>query len=100
MNPETFDPDGRFRRQIAASRMQDPMPTLRTLAANLGVPVEDVVHYALHRWAAAGSEALLCGPPEVLSRLRDAADTGDIEAVRGIVAFLMAGWNQVPEAER
>jgi hypothetical protein len=36
----------------------------------------------------------------VLSRLRDAADTGDIEAVRGIVAFLMAGWNQVPEAER
>lgn len=99
MNTETFDPDGRFRREIAASRAQDPMPTLRTLATNLGVPVDDVVHYALHRWAAAGSEALLSGPPEVLARLRDAADAGDLAAVRGIVAFLMAGWTQAPEAD-
>jgi hypothetical protein len=94
VNPETFDPGGRFRAEIAASLAQDPMPTLRTLASNLGVPVEDVVHYALHRWASAGSEALLSGPPEVLTRLRDAAEAGDIETVRGIVAFLIAGWSR------
>lgn len=69
------------------------MATLRALAANLEVPVDDVVHYALSRWAAAGSEALLSGPPEVFERLRAAADAGDLDAVRGIVDFLMAGWD-------
>lgn len=97
MDPETFDPDGRFRREIAASRAHDPMPTMRTLAAHLGLPVDDVVHYALQRWAAAGSEALLSGPPEVFLRLRAAADAGDLDAVRGIVDFLMAGW-KTPES--
>lgn len=97
MDPETFDPDGRFRREIAASRADDPMPTMRTLAANLGLPVDDVVHYALQRWAAAGSEALLSGPPEVFLRLREAADAGDLDAVLGIVDFLMAGW-KTPES--
>jgi hypothetical protein len=72
-DPETFDPGGRFRSAIAASLVADPMPTFRTLAGRLGVPVDDVVHYALYRWAAAGSEA------------------GDVERVRGIVAFLVAG---------
>lgn len=92
MDPETFDPDGHFRRAIAESKALDPMQTLRTLAANVDVPVDDVVHYALSRWAAAGSEALMSGPPEVLLRLRAAADAGDLDAVRGIVDFLMAGW--------
>jgi len=55
MDPETFDPDGRFRAAVAASLAADPMPTFTELARNLGVAVDDVVHYALHRWAAAGS---------------------------------------------
>jgi hypothetical protein len=90
-DPETFDPGGRFRSAIAASLVADPMPTFRTLAGRLGVPVDDVVHYALYRWAAAGSEALLSGPPEVFAELRAAAEAGDVERVRGIVAFLVAG---------
>lgn len=92
MDPETFDPDGRFRAAIAASLAADPMPTFAELATNLGVPVEDVVHYALYRWAAAGSEALLSGPPEVFAQLAEAAEIGDLERVRGIVAFLLAGF--------
>ena len=91
-DPERFDPGGRFRGQIAATRAQDPLPTFRRLAENLGVPVEDVVHHALCRWASAGSEALLSGPPEVLLRLRDAAAAGDLEQIRGIASFLLAGY--------
>jgi hypothetical protein len=91
-DPETFDPGGRFRSAVAASLPADPMPTFTRLAENLGVPVDDVVHYALHRWAAAGAEALLSGPPEVLRDLLDAAEAGDLERVRGIAAFLVAGY--------
>jgi hypothetical protein len=92
VDPERFDPGGRFRADLAASLAQDPAPVFRRLAEQLGVPVEHVIHHALCRWAAAGSEALLSGPPEVLLRLREAADAGDLERVRGIAAFLLAGW--------
>lgn len=91
-DPETFDPGGRFRSAVAASLAADPMPTFTRLAENLGIPVDDVVHYALFRWAAAGAEALMSGPPEVLHDLAHAADAGDLERVRGIAAFLLAGY--------
>lgn len=100
MDPEEIDPGGRYRDAIAASLLADPMPALTELAARLGVPAEHVVHYALWRWAAAGSEALLAGPPEVLERLRDAAEDGDLERVRGIVAFLLAGAGPAEPAGR
>lgn len=96
MDPETFDPDARFRAAVAASLAADPMPTFTQLAANLGVPVEDVVHYALVRWASAGSEALMSAPPEVFADLARAADNGDLERVRGIVAFLLSGLDTAP----
>lgn len=98
MDPETFDPDGRFRAAVAASLAADPMPTFTQLAANLRVPVADVVHYALFRWASAGSEALLSGPPEVFAELAQAADAGDLERVRGIVGFLLAGSEEASNA--
>ena len=98
MDPETFDPDGRFRAAVSASLAADPMPTFTQLAANLGVPVEDVIHYALFRWASAGSEALMSGPPEVFADLARAADDGDMERVRGIVRFLLAGFEEAPDA--
>jgi hypothetical protein len=99
VDPDRFDPDGRFRADVEASLALDPMATLRTLAANLGLPVEDVVHYALTRWAAAGSEALLAGPPQVLRDLQEAARAGDLERVRGIADFLLAGWDEGRPAE-
>ena len=92
-DPETFDPGGRFRAEVAASRMVDPMPGIRVLADELGVPVDDVVHHALVRWSSAGSEALLAAPPEMLTALREAADAGDVDRVRGIVDALLAGWD-------
>lgn len=98
MDPETFDPGGNFRAAIAASRVADPLPTLTQLAANLGLPVDDVIHHALVRWASAGSEALMSGPPQVFADLKSAADAGDLDRVRGIVGFLMAGFEEVSDA--
>jgi len=94
-DPETFDPDGRFRADVATSRLTDPLPGLEVLAANLGVPVQDVVHHALVQWSSAGAEALLATPPEMLRALRDAADAGDLRRVRGITNALLAGWDGV-----
>jgi len=98
MDPETFDPDGRFRAAVSASLAADPMPTFTQLAASLDVPVEDVLHYALFRWASAGSEALMSGPPEAFEDLARAADDGDLERVRGIVRFLLAGFEEAADA--
>lgn len=92
-DPETFDPGGRFRSEVAASQVLDPMPGLGELARQLDLPVEQVMHHALVRWSSAGSEALMAAPPEMLVALRDAADAGDIARVRGIVDALLAGWD-------
>ena len=92
-DPDQFDPGGRFRAEVAASRLVDPMPGIDVLAANLGGPVDDVVHHALVRWSSAGAEALMAAPPEMLVALRDAADAGDVHRVQGIVDALLAGWD-------
>ncbi len=93
VDPETFDPGGAFRDEVRASRLVDPLPGLEVLAGNLGLPVDDVVHHALVRWSSAGSEALLAAPPEMLVALRDAAEAGDVQRVRGIAQALLAGWD-------
>lgn len=92
-DPETFDPGGRFRAEVAASQLNDPMPGIQVLADRLGLPAEQVAHHALVRWMAAGSEALLAAPPEMLVALREAADAGDVARVKGITDALLAGWD-------
>lgn len=92
-DPDAFDPGGAFRSTVAASLAADPYPTLQRLADNLGIPVEQVIHYALHRWASAGAEALMATTPQMLDDLRDAADRGDLEAVRGLLSVILAGYS-------
>ncbi len=88
------DPHANFRRAVADSRLVDPMPTFRRLSETTGVPVDDLVHHALARWASAGSEALLAVGPQVLRDLVDARRAGDWEKVAGIVDWLEADWRQ------
>jgi hypothetical protein len=78
----------RFADQVEASRQQDPMPTFANLSAATGVPVKDLVHYALVRWAASGSEALMAVEPLALRQLVEAREREDWEAVAGIVDWL------------
>lgn len=80
-----------FRQTVAASRLVDPMPTFVNLGEATGVPVDDLVHHALVRWASAGAEALMALEPQVFSDLRAARDREDWRAVAGIIDWLTAG---------
>jgi hypothetical protein len=80
-----------FADAVAASRLQDPLPTFERLSANTGVPVDDLIHHALVRWVAAGSEALMSLEPRVLQDLVEARDREDWTAVAGIIDWLRAG---------
>ena len=88
------DPHANFRSAVADSRLIDPMPTFRRLSETTGVPVDDLVHHALARWASAGSEALLFVGPQVLRELVAARQAADWSKVAGIVDWLQAGWEQ------
>ena len=88
------DSHASFRRAVADSRLVDPMPAFQRLSATTGIPVEDLVHHALARWAAAGSEALLFIGPQALRDLVAARRAGDWQKVAGIVDWLQAGWEQ------
>lgn len=67
------------------------MPTFARLSEATAVPVEDLVHYALVRWAASGSEALMAIEPAALRQLVEARRREDWEAVAGIVDWLLSG---------
>ena len=67
------------------------MPTFERLSENTGVPVDDLVHHALVRWAGAGAEALMAVEPQVLRDLIDARSREDWKRVAGIVDWLEAG---------
>jgi hypothetical protein len=88
------DPHADFRRAVADSRLLDPTPAFRRLSEMTGVPVEDLVHHALTRWASSGSEALLFIGPAVLRELVQARRANDWEKVAGIIDWLEAGWER------
>lgn len=78
----------RFADEVAAAKLQDPLPTFANLSAATGVPVEDLVHYALVRWVASGSELLMSIEPLALRQLVEARQREDWDAVAGIVDWL------------
>jgi hypothetical protein len=80
-----------FAKAVDASRLQDPRPTFERLSEETGIPADELVHHALVRWVAAGSEALLSIEPRVLQELVDARRREDWTAVAGIVDWLSAG---------
>jgi hypothetical protein len=89
--PEVPEQHRAFAEVVAASRLQDPRPTFENLSAETGIAVDDLIHHALARWAAAGAEALMAVEPQVLSELKAARDREDWVAVAGLVDWLVAG---------
>lgn len=67
------------------------MATFAALAETTGIPVDDLVHYALVRWAAAGSELLMAIEPQALRDLVQAREREDWDRVGGIIDWLAAG---------
>jgi hypothetical protein len=85
------DRQAEFRRTVESSRLVDPMPTFRNLSANTGIPVDDLLHHALVRWASAGAEALMAVEPRALAELIAARQGEDWTRVGGIIDWLAAG---------
>lgn len=80
-----------FCQSVHGSALQDPMPTLKGLAKSVGLTVEEIVHHALVRWVAAGSEALMSFDSLTLDDLIAARKREDWRAVAGIIDWLEAG---------
>lgn len=85
------DVDATFRDAVHLAARVDPMPTFEALASNTGLALNEVVHYALVRYASAGAEALLAVEPQALRELIAARKDGDWEKVAGIIDWLEAG---------
>ena len=88
----TAHPDQNFHDAVALSQLVDPMPTLEALARNTGLPLEQVVHHALVRYASDGSEALLALGPQSLRELVSARKAEDWRKVAAIIDWLEVGF--------
>ena len=80
-----------FARRTRDALATDPMPTFRALSEATGVPVDELVHFALVRWASAGAEALMAIEPQVLAELVEARRREDWPAIAGMIDWLDAG---------
>lgn len=101
------DPHGNFKREVAASALVDPLPTLQHLADYVGLPLGAVARHALVQWASAGSDALLEIGPTWVRRLAapvvraeaagtDAARLSAYDELRGLLGWLAAGLDEGP----
>lgn len=105
------DPHANFKRAVAEYTRADPLETLAGLSAATGVPVGAIARYALVRWAAEGSEALLALGPRTVQRLWDVvgeaedADTDDArlaayDTLRQLISWLHASLAEQGGLER
>lgn len=86
------DRDANFKAAVAEWTLQDPLPTFHGLSRATGIPVGALVRYALVRWAAEGSEALLHLGPRTIERMWQAVE--DAEAA-GTDAARLAAYAQL-----
>lgn len=102
---DEHDPDANFKREVAEYTRADPLETLTMLSANTGIPVGALARYALVKWAAEGSEALLALGPGLVERLwrvvADAEEAGTEQARLAAYDTLrqMISWLRHPLAE-
>jgi len=100
--PPDPDPHAAFREDVAERNRLDPMPAFEGLSQLTGVAVDDLVRYALVRWASEGAESLLWAGPTALRRLLDVVEAAEAQGtdaarlaawptVRGRLAWLLSG---------
>lgn len=96
------DRDANFKAAVAEWTVQDPLPTFAMLSENTGIPVGALVRYALVRWAAEGSEALLFLGPRNVERLwqvvqnAQSAGTDDAKVAAFDQLAQMLSWLRIP----
>jgi hypothetical protein len=95
------DPHANFKAEVAEYTRNDPLVTLRGLSEQTGIPVGALARYALVKWAAEGSDALLALGPRTVERMwaavAEAEDAGTdgarlaaYDRLRQMVAWLRA----------
>lgn len=100
--PGDADPFAGLRVDVAAYADLDPLETLRGLSAASGIPVEQLSHYVLARWASGGSDAILelgvSGVDHLARLVAEAEEAGTDDArlaaytaIRDVAAWLRAG---------
>jgi hypothetical protein len=63
------DPDANLKREVAEYTRLDPLATLEVLSETTSIPLDALARYALVKWTAEGSEALLALGPRTVERL-------------------------------
>jgi hypothetical protein len=86
------DPHANLKREVAEYTRADPAETLRGLSAATGVPVADLARYALVKWCAEGSEALLALGPSTVHRLWAVVEAAEVE---GTDAARLAAYDEL-----
>lgn len=74
------DPHANFKREVAEYTRQDPLPTIQNLAEETGIPVDALIRYALVKWTAEGSEALLAMGPRMIERLNAVCENAETKS--------------------
>ena len=101
------DRHANFKREVAATSLVDPLPTLQNLADFVGLPVGAVARHALVKWVSAGSDALLEVGPAWVRRLAEPVERAEAagtrearlaayEELRGLLGWLAAGLDEGP----
>jgi hypothetical protein len=102
---DTWDASDRhanFKAEVALYTVHDPLPTLRNLSADTGIPLPALIRYVLVKYSASGADALLAMTPIVFRQMEghianaeaagtDAARLKAYESLKQIVAWLRAG---------
>ena len=96
------DPDANFKADVALYAHVDPMRTIVSLAAAMGLPEGAIVRYVLAKWASAGSGGLLELGPSMVHRLwepieeAEAAGTDDARLAAYEQVRQMLSWLRLP----
>ncbi|HEV3364426.1 MAG TPA: DUF6027 family protein [Acidimicrobiia bacterium] len=101
------DPHANFKREVVASALVDPLPTLENLADYVGLSLGAVARHALVKWVSAGSDGLLEVGPAWVRRLVEPVERAEMagtdearlaayEELRGLLGWLAAGLDEGP----
>lgn len=96
------DRDANFKADVALYAHVDPMATIGSLAAQVGLPEGAVVWYVLAKWASAGSGGLLELGPQMVHRLwepieeAESADTDEARLAAYAQLRQMLSWLRLP----
>jgi hypothetical protein len=78
------DRDAKFKQEVAAYTLGNPMHTIETMSRNLGIPIGAIVKYVPVKWASSGSTSILeIGPrgvEQMAQMVADAEAAGTDEA--------------------